>query len=160
MEYTLHSSKKCFSSSISPPPQGTHTLSSRGVFGFLCLPLSIARGWFEHLIREIIFLKWKGKPKCFGRVKSSFRVLYVLSLEISSLSCLFFQLVSKYADMLDFVVSFNFFRGTPISFKHLTSFSIVTIQFVRIFAFSISAFFARDLSGRVDSLQGRIQRKF
>ena len=152
MEYTVHPSKKCPSSSISPPSQSTHTLSSRGVFGFLCLPLSIARGWFEHLIREIIFLKWKGKPKCFGRVKSSFRVLYVLSLEISSLRSTFFQLVSKYVDILDCVVSLNLFAGTPTSFKHLTSFSIITIQFVRIFAFSISAFFTRDLSGRVYGL--------
>ena len=116
MEYTGHFSKKCSSSSTSWSLQNIHTLSSRGVFGFLCLPFSIARGWFEHLIREIIFLKWKGKPKCFGRGKSSFRVLYVLSLGISSLRSLFFQLDLKYSDMTEFVVSLNFFRGTPIKF--------------------------------------------
>ena len=128
MEYTVHPSKKCPSSSIFPPSQSTHTLSSRGVFGFLCLPLSIARGWFEHLIREIIFLKWKGKPKCPGRVKSLFRVLYVVSLEMSSLRSTFFQLVSKYVDILDCVVSLNLFAGTPTNYVSLSFLVISEIK--------------------------------
>ena len=75
-----------------------------------------------------------------------------MSLDMSSVNNLDLQFVKKYDDIFVLVVSLNFLCGTCVSFRHLSSFSIVTSQFVRMFAFSIKAFFASDLSGRAVSL--------